>query len=67
MSIRIKERYIHVFYKDKTFKDGNLHRSFSNMKDALAGIANRKIEFVLVGDKRYNRKEFKKLCEEQNA
>ena len=52
-----------IYHEDKTFEHGKLHRSFSNLKDALAGIANRKIEFVLVGNKRYDRKEFKKLCE----
>ncbi|MBR5172926.1 MAG: hypothetical protein IKW14_05960 [Phascolarctobacterium sp.] len=65
MAVKARERYIHVFYEDKTFEHGKLHRSFSNLKDALAGIANRKIEFVLVGNKRYDRKEFKKLCEGQ--
>ena len=62
----MKQRNIHVFYNDKSFEFGKFHRAFGNLSDALAGISNRKIEFVLVGDKRYNRKEFKKLCEEQN-
>ena len=63
MAVRTKTKNIHIFYKDNRFKPEKLHRSFSNLTDALAGIINRKIEFALVGDKKYNRKEFIKLCE----
>ena len=67
MAIKTKEKTIHVFYNDKAYEHGKFYRAFSSLGDALVGISNRKVEFILVGFKRYNRKEFIKLCEVNNV